>query len=253
MISSPATPTVCPEQKSENFQSHNVKPNLGCCSNIAITISYISVCCIISIIPRLTDLWPFKCQGHSVSLWCWPLTCNLEKCYSLRSCFGMYNLERQLWYLNSLTRHCPCNLLAEPTSPKHEYRWKLWGHPVTSSMTSSPWKNFSWHNLGRSFHIWGQIAAVLNISKFSKWPPFWARDKLFYRKLYRKMNIPFWAFHRRSSSNIDGDISLSKFDLLCDLVTSSMMSWKCICTNVVIISWHLCTGSLMMISLLVFQ
>ena len=30
---------------------------------------------------------------------------------------------------------------------------------------------------------------------------------------------------RRSSSNIDGDISLSKFDLLCDLVTSSMTSW----------------------------
>ena len=25
MISSPATPTVCPEQESENFQSHNVK------------------------------------------------------------------------------------------------------------------------------------------------------------------------------------------------------------------------------------
>ena len=150
-----------------------------CCSNIAITISYISVFCIISIIPRLTDLWPFKCQGHSVSLWCWPLTCNLEKCYSLRSSIGMKNLERQLWYLHLLTRHCPCNLLAEPTSPKHEYRWKLWGHPVTSSMTSSPWKNFSWHNLGRSFHIWGQIAAVLNISKFSKWPSFWARDQLF--------------------------------------------------------------------------
>ena len=27
------------------------------------------------------------------------------------------------------------------------------------------------------------------------------------------------------SSNIDGDISISKFDLLCDLVTSSMTSW----------------------------
>ena len=35
------------------------------------------------------------------------------------------------------------------------------------------------YNLGRSFHIWGQIEAVFNISKFSKWPPFWARDKLF--------------------------------------------------------------------------
>ena len=27
-------------------------------------------------------------------------------------------------------------------------------------------KIFFWHNLGRSFHIWGQIEAVFNISKF---------------------------------------------------------------------------------------
>ena len=81
-----------------------------------------------------------KCQGHQVSLWRWPLTCNLEKCYSLRSSFGMYDLERRLRYWHLLTRQCPCNLLPEPTSPKHEYRGKLWGHPMTSSMTSSPWK-----------------------------------------------------------------------------------------------------------------
>ena len=56
---------------------------------------------------------------------------------------------------------------------------RLWGHPVTSSMTSSSRKSFFGHNLGRSFDIWGQIEAVFNISKFSKWPPFWARDKLF--------------------------------------------------------------------------
>ena len=91
----------------------------------------------------------------------------------------MYNLERQLWYLHLLTRHCPCNLLPEPSSPKHEYRGKLWDHLVTSSMTSSPWKNFFWHNLGLSFHIWGKIEAVFNISKFSKWLPFWARDIFF--------------------------------------------------------------------------
>ena len=66
----------------------------------------------------------------------------LEKCYSLRSSFDMYNLESQLWYLHLLTRHCPYNLLPEPSSPKHEYRGKLWGQPVTSSMTSSPWKFF---------------------------------------------------------------------------------------------------------------
>ena len=45
-----------------------------------------------------------------ISLWCWPLTCNCEKCYSYRSSFGMYNLERQLWYWHLLMRHCPCNL-----------------------------------------------------------------------------------------------------------------------------------------------
>ena len=122
---------------------------------------------------------PFKCQGHPVSLWRWPLNCNLEKCYSLRSSFGMYNLERRLRYLHLLTRHCPCNLLPEPTTPKHEYRGKFWGHPVTSSMMFSPW-NFFWHNLRCVFlYIWGQNEAVFNISKFSKWPPFWARDKLF--------------------------------------------------------------------------
>ena len=71
------------------------------------------------------------------------------------------------------------------------------GHPVTSSMTSSSWKYFYGHNLGRSFHFWGQIEAVFNISKFSKWPLFWARDKHFYRKLYLKLNRPErwpWAF-----------------------------------------------------------
>ena len=51
----------------------------------------------------------------------------------------MYSLERRLRYLYLLTRHCPCNFLPEPTSTKHEYGGKLWGHPVTSSMTSSPW------------------------------------------------------------------------------------------------------------------
>ena len=70
--------------------------------------------CFILIIPRLMELWPFKCQGHIVSLWRWPLTCNLE-CYLLRSSLGMYNLERQLRYSHLLMRHCLCNLFPEPT------------------------------------------------------------------------------------------------------------------------------------------
>ena len=48
-----------------------------------------------------------------------------------------------------------------------------------------------WHKLGRSLYIWGQIEAVFNISKFSKWPPSWAWDKLFTesytrRRIYQK-------------------------------------------------------------------
>ena len=91
----------------------------------------------------------------------------------------MCKLGRRLRYLHLLTRHCLCNLLPEPTSTKHEYGRQFCGRPVTSPMTSSPWKILFWHNLERSFHIWGQIAAVFNISKFSKRPPFSGRDKLF--------------------------------------------------------------------------
>ena len=78
----------------------------------------------------------------------------------------------------------------------------------------------------------------------------------------RKDNIPerwpwayriFWAFDRCCNANNDGDISISKFDLFCDLVTSSMTSWICIHIIVVIIWWYICTGSLMRISLLVVQ
>ena len=94
--------------------------------------------CFILIVQILTELRPFKCQGRPVSLWRWPLTCDLEKCYS----FGMYNRERRLRYSHFLTRHCPCNLLPEQTSHKHEYRGQIWGHPVMLSMTSSPWKYF---------------------------------------------------------------------------------------------------------------
>ena len=87
--------------------------------------------------------------------------------------------------MNMYSYNCSHNLMIHM-----HIEGRLWGHPVTSSMTSSSWKYLFWHNLGRYFHIWGQIEAVFNISKFSKWPPFWARDKLFYQKLYRKENIP---------------------------------------------------------------
>ena len=77
---------------------------------------------------RTLQKFLFKCQGHPVSLWRWPLTGNLETCYSLRSSFGMFNLKRRLRYLHLLTRHCACNLLPGPNPPEHEYRGKIWGY-----------------------------------------------------------------------------------------------------------------------------
>ena len=134
----------------------------------------------ILIIPRVRELRPSKCLCNTVSLLRWPLTCDLEKCYSLISSLGMYNLERWLRYSYLLARYCPCNLLSEPIFPKHEYRGKLPGHPVTLWLTSSPRKILFSIKLGRSYHIWSQIETVFDISKISKWPPFWGHDKLFY-------------------------------------------------------------------------
>ena len=108
----------------------------------------------------------------------------------------MYNLERQLWYLHLLTRHCPYNLLPEPSSPKHEYRGKLWGQPMTSSMTSSPWKYFFLHYLGRSFHMWCQMEAV-----FTLWPGDFINDvmNMYLHKCSHNLTIPM---HRKFCDDI---------------------------------------------------
>ena len=98
--------------------------------------------CFILIIPRLTELRPLKCQSQTVNLWRWIVTCDLKKCYVLRASLDMYSLERRLRYSHLLTRHCPCNLLKVPNSPNHKYRGQLSCHPVTSSLTSAPWKYF---------------------------------------------------------------------------------------------------------------
>ena len=155
-----------------------------------------------------------------------------------------------------IDRHCPCNLLPERASPKNEQRGQLSGHHVTSPMTSSPWKILFSHNFGRSSHSWGQIEAVFDISIFLKWPPFWGRNKRFTESntgswIYQHNGHEhFRAFDRRW--NIDEDIAISKFDLRCDLLTSSMTSWIWLYINIVIIMWYLCAGRLMMISLFVF-
>ena len=119
----------------------------------AITISKIIVFEIICNVAYL-------CQGHPVSLWCWPLTCNLKKFYLLKSSFGMYNLERQLWYWHLLMRHCPCYLPTSPMNMERNFEATLWYHRWRHHH-----KKNLWHNLGRSIHIWGQIEVVFNIKK----------------------------------------------------------------------------------------
>ena len=248
MISSPATPTVYLEQKSENFQSRNVTLSMPSQSK--------------KIVFKIICNVAYQCQGHPVSMWCWPLTCNLEKCNSLRSPCGMYNLQRQLRYWHLLTTHCPCNLLPEPTSPKHEYREKLWGHPVTSSMTSSPLKKLL-------FILWDDLCIsevklklCLIFQNFQNGRHF--EPDIFFTGSYtgswidqKDSHEHFRHFELWIDAVTEILTEINQFQNLtyiyCDLVTSSMRSWILIYIIVGIISWYICTRSLMMISLLVVK
>ena len=109
-------------------------------------------------------------------------------------------------------------------------------------MTSSTWKILFWHNLGRSFHICGQIEGVFNISKFSKWPPFIARDELFLTEV-----IPEVEFTRKIAISISGILSFWSTLYLkywqkyinfkiwptswsCDVINDVMSAWNMTCT-----------------------
>ena len=65
----------------------------------------------------------------------------------------------------------------------------FWGLPVASPMTSSPWKYFFLHNLGRSFHIWWQIEAALSGLDFPKWPPDWCQNNFWTRKISNYVSL----------------------------------------------------------------
>ena len=61
-------------------------------------------------------------------------------------------------------------------------------------MTSSPWKYFFLHNLGRSFHIWWQIEASLNGLNFPKLLPDWCQNNFWTRKDIKIMSGS-WKMH----------------------------------------------------------
>ena len=178
----------------------------------------------------------------------------------------MYNLERPLRYSHVLTKHCPCHLLPERASPKHEYRGPTLRPPCYviehHNPHRSPWKILFLAQCWRVFSfLWSKWSCVSYFRIFKMAAMLRSRQTFFivsntgswiYQQKKPCAFSIFWAFDRRCSWNIDGDIAISKFDLLCDLPTSSMMSWIRIYSNVVIILCYLCTGSLMMIYLFVF-
>ena len=102
--------------------------------------------------------------------------------------------------------------------------WKIWQFHLNMNIEGRghQWRHqhqnyFFWDNLQRSFHVWCQNERILNISKFSKWPPFWGSGAFLNPRLDRKlghtarqaMSSPaFWAFVRRSSFNINGVMAI---------------------------------------------
>ena len=93
---------------------------------------------------------------------------------------------------------------------KHEYRRPLWHHAVTSSVTSSTLKVFFlWPFLTIFPYL---ISVRMNISKYLEISTM--------AVIPIPVKIPtFWAFDWCSSSNINGVMAISNFDLLGYLVT----------------------------------
>ena len=107
---------------------------------------------------------------------------------------------------------------------------RLCGHPVSSWMTSSSWKKFFWHDLGRSFHIWCQNEAVI-FKKIQN-----SRHVELAINCFTGSYTGSWIYQKDSHQYfryfellIDAPAQILteiyKFDLLCDFVKSSMTSW----------------------------
>ena len=144
--------------------------------------------CFILIIPGLTELWPFKCKCHPVNLWCWLWPAISKSVIHWDRLLPHVSPRKTIMIFAFIEETLPLQLAFSRSQAKHEYRWKLGDHPVTSSMTPSPWKHFFgmiWDDLFISVAKWKLCLIFQNIK-----PPFWARDKLFFRKLYRKLNTP---------------------------------------------------------------
>ena len=126
------------------------KPNLGCHSNINISIPNISF----FVSSKMTELRLFKCQGLLVTRWHWPLACDLECSCFVRFCFVICNLV--MWLLYS---HCfPYNMPSEPT-PLNMNMFKVtpWRHWWCNRSLNS----FIVPNLPSSVHICSEIEPIM--------------------------------------------------------------------------------------------
>ena len=108
------------------------------------------------LIPNVTCWCDFIWKYASCITWQW----SYSHCHLL----GMYNQERRLPYSHLLTRYCPCNSLPEPISPQHEYSGGNLRPPCDVIHDVITMKNIFLAYFRRSYHICGQIEAVLNIS-----------------------------------------------------------------------------------------
>ena len=107
------------------------------------------------------------------------------------------------------------------------------GLPVTSSMTSSPWKYFFRAIVGTIFQYlmsnWScneYLKKIQNDESLGLGRTFSSEVSPEVEHIITKLRAcpTFWAFDRRSSSNISEVMTISKIDLLFYLMTSSVMS-----------------------------
>ena len=141
-----------------------VKPNNGCSSSIALSISYILVFVSFS----LAELLPFKRQGHPVSLWCWlgpAISKSVFHWDRLLACIIQKDNYDICIYWRDIALATCCHSQPLPNmNMEGNFEATLWRHRWRQHHK----KNLFGHNFERFFLIWGQIEVVFNISKFLK-------------------------------------------------------------------------------------
>ena len=165
-----------------------------------------------STISIMTELRPLKYQGHLVPLWLWNMTCDLEKSYFLRH--------------------------IESSSLKHEYRGRYFNSRCDVTDNVIVVKMVSFYTICHLLFI-SEVKLKLPCARHGLWK--FPRTALIFDGLWNKnRNRHLSALERCPVSqrlwqyifpcctiNTEQYMTILIFDLLIDLVTSSMTSWVC--------------------------